>query len=453
MSDLTGYGSHAALHFDGNEEKYDIWECRFLSYMRTKKLKNAIIPDGPAVSADEKEDAFAELVNHIDERSLSLIMRDAKDDGRKALKILRNHYAGCGKPRVLSMFRKLTSLQMEENEDLTGYLIRAENMVTALKQAGEKFSDNLLIAAVLKGLPTMYEPFDVYINQTTRDKKINFLDFKMMIQNYEENNKSKDAVKSNTPVMKVQHRVRTGEPNEEHNGKWSSGRIIKCFNCGGEGHKANECPSPSNKENKSLGCKFCDSKKHSYRSRKNHIADESSDDDDCGKNAHAKVIHLNGDEKEDKSSDGEAHTFCFGVKETKKERRSNEKNGDNNLLVDSGATSHIVNDINLFETLEPCNNSKQHSLELADGTRVTGTVKGRGTATVMIRDDHGRVHKSTLSNTLYCPSFPLSIFSVNAATKRQKETTITLRADSGSLFASGTSFPIQNRNGLYFLQN
>ena len=96
MSNLTGYGSHAALHFDGNEEKYDIWECRFLSYMRTKKLKNAIIPDGPAVSADEKEDAFAELVNHIDERSLSLIMRDAKDDGRKALKILRNHYAGCG---------------------------------------------------------------------------------------------------------------------------------------------------------------------------------------------------------------------------------------------------------------------------------------------------------------------------------------------------------------------
>ena len=198
----TGYGAHAALHFDGNEEKYELWECRFLSYMRIKKLKKAISPDGPAVSTEEKEDAFAELVQHIDERSLALIMRDAKDDGRKALKILRNHYAGYGKPRVLSMFRKLTSLQMEEDEDLTGYLIRAENMVTALKQAGEKFSDNLLIAAVLKGLPAQYEPFDVYINQTTRDKKINFLDFKMMIRNFEENNKSKGDIKSNITVMK-----------------------------------------------------------------------------------------------------------------------------------------------------------------------------------------------------------------------------------------------------------
>ena len=183
----TGYGSHATqnnLHFDGNEDKYDIWECKFLSYMRLKKLKKVIVPDGPAATAEQREDAFAELVQFLDERSLCLVMREAADDGRKALKILRNHYAGYGKPRVLSMFRKLTSLQMEENEDLTGYLIRAENMVTALKQAGEKFSDNLLIAAVLKGLPTNYEPFDVYINQATREKKISFLDFKMMIRNF-----------------------------------------------------------------------------------------------------------------------------------------------------------------------------------------------------------------------------------------------------------------------------
>ena len=167
MANSIGYGTQTArnnLFFDGNEEKYGIWECKFLAHMRIKKLKKVIIPDGPAATADQREDAFAELVQFLDERSLSLVMRDAVDDGRKALKILRNHYAGHGKPRILSMFRKLTSLKMEEDDDLTGYLLRAENMVTALKQAGEKFSDNLLIAAVLKGLPESYEPFDVYVN-------------------------------------------------------------------------------------------------------------------------------------------------------------------------------------------------------------------------------------------------------------------------------------------------
>ena len=31
------------------------------------------------------------------------MMRDAKDDGRKAIEILREHYVGKGKPRVIVM--------------------------------------------------------------------------------------------------------------------------------------------------------------------------------------------------------------------------------------------------------------------------------------------------------------------------------------------------------------
>ena len=462
---LTGYGAHAALHFDGNEEKYELWECRFLSYMRIKKLKKAISPDGPAVSTEEKEDAFAELVQHIDERSLALIMRDAKDDGRKALKILRNHYAGYGKPRVLSMFRKLTSLQMEEDEDLTGYLIRAENMVTALKQAGEKFSDNLLIAAVLKGLPAQYEPFDVYINQTTRDKKINFLDFKMMIRNFEENNKSKGDIKSNITVMKVQHGAQNRESQDESNEKRvnrgderQSRPNIKCYNCGGEGHKANECPSPPKASKKSVWCNLCESSKHSYSSCKNRITDESSDEEDCRKKSHAKTIFHQANDQEDKAADGKFHSFAFSVKETEKEKKkkdmgsiTNRKIGYSDLLVDSGSTVHIINDKSRFDRFEPDSQSEEHSLDLADGTKITGTVRGIGTATVMIRDEHGRNCRSTLSNVLYCPTFPYNIFSVNAATKRCKGTRVTFGADSGTLYASGTSFPIQNRNGLYFL--
>ena len=269
----TGYGSHATqgnLHFDGNEDKYDMWECKFLSYMRLKKLKKVIVPDGPAATAEQKEDAFAELVQFLDERSLCLVMRDAADDGRKALEILCNHYARYGKPCMLSVFRKLTSLKKEENEDLTGYLLRAENLVTGLKQAGEKFSDNLLIAAVLKGLPEVYEPFDVYVNQTTKDKKISFMDFKTMIRNFEENSNARDNVTTKMAVMKVRHhenpRGQTRERREDNDYRYSSRQSLKCYNCGGEGHKANECPSKSLR--KKIGCHFCESNKHLYSSCK-----------------------------------------------------------------------------------------------------------------------------------------------------------------------------------------
>ena len=43
------------------------------------------------------------------------------------------------------------------------------------------YGDNLLIAAVLNGLPEVYEPSDVYVNKITRDKKISFMDARITI--------------------------------------------------------------------------------------------------------------------------------------------------------------------------------------------------------------------------------------------------------------------------------
>lgn len=41
-------------------------------------------------------------------------MRDAADNGRKALKILQDHYASNGKPRIIALYTELTSLKMSE---------------------------------------------------------------------------------------------------------------------------------------------------------------------------------------------------------------------------------------------------------------------------------------------------------------------------------------------------
>ena len=329
MGESTGYGSQTRnnLIFDGNEEKYDMWECKFLAHMRIKKLKKVISPDGPRTTADEQEDAFAELIQCLDERSIALVMRDATDHGRKALTILRNHYAGHGKPRVLSMFRNLSTIEKEENEDLTGYLLRAENVVTSLKQAGEKFSDNLLIAAVLQGLPSSYEPFDVYVNQTVRDKKLTFLEFKTMIRNFEENTKARGDVTEKMSVMKVRHHDHTDEhgmkkrqndysdKRQTHHNNYREEKQVRgkmtCYTCGGEGHKFADCPTPSQKPLREVSetwCHFCESSKHSYRSCKNKdIGVSDADDDERKKKTYAKAVIHQEDENKGVNGNGEVH--------------------------------------------------------------------------------------------------------------------------------------------------
>ena len=148
--------------FDGNEANFERWEVKLLAYLSIRKLKKTALTVGTgAADAAKNEEVCSEIVQLLDDRSLSLIMRDAKDDGRKALKILREHYASKSKPRIIALYSRLWSLRKEQGETLTDYIIKSEAAANALKDAGEEFKDLMLISVVMKGLPSYFEPFIV----------------------------------------------------------------------------------------------------------------------------------------------------------------------------------------------------------------------------------------------------------------------------------------------------
>ena len=127
---------------------------------------------------------FTKLIQYLDNKSLSLVTRDAQDNGRKALTILKEHYLSKGKPKVISLYTEQTSLRRLESESITDYIIRTENISNALKEAGEVKCYGLLIAMVLKGLPPNFKPSTTVITQ--KKKILTFSEFKVCLRSYEE---------------------------------------------------------------------------------------------------------------------------------------------------------------------------------------------------------------------------------------------------------------------------
>ena len=157
--------------------------------MAIKDLKKTILSSTYEADACKNEKAYAKLVLLLDETSLAIIMNDAKDKGRDALSLLTDHNRGSVKLRIQTMYTNLCNRKYPYGEDLTEYISVAERLASNLKAARETISDIILIAMVMKGLPSTFDSFIVFVTQST--KVYTFTEFKSTIRNFSLNVKSR----------------------------------------------------------------------------------------------------------------------------------------------------------------------------------------------------------------------------------------------------------------------
>ena len=68
--------------FDSDESKYELWEVKCLGYLRIQHLHQIILSPIDQNFVEKNATAFSKLIQYLDDKSLSSVIRDTRDNGR-----------------------------------------------------------------------------------------------------------------------------------------------------------------------------------------------------------------------------------------------------------------------------------------------------------------------------------------------------------------------------------
>ena len=194
---------------------------------------------------------------------------------------------------------------------------------------------------------------------------------------------------------------------------------MQCLNCGKSNHKSKDCRVTTR-----LTCNFCKKQGHIEKmcfSKKRQQSHQRQN------TANASLSH----EQE----------YSFTTTHNCPVTRNN------TFLVDCGASSHMINDESLFVFFDSTFKPADHSIELADGRPRNDLAKGKGDATITMFDSQGVSYSITLKGALYTPEFPISVFSVRAAT--EAGASLKFSRTSTLLTHKGTNFNITQKGNIF----
>ena len=121
------------------------------------------------------------------------------------------------------------------------------------------------------------------------------------------------------------------------------------------------------------------------------------------------------------------------------------------ILIDTGATANIICNEQYFTNFDSDFKLTNNYLELADGSKHSNLILGKGTASIPITDRKGKLRHITLNNALFIPSFCRNIMSLSSAVRDGASFDLNTRGKEHMKSSEGHIFQIDTRNNLYIL--
>lgn len=258
----------------------------------------------------------------------------------------------------------------QKGTDIATHVSKLENLAYRLKTLNTDIDDTMLMSKILATLPEKFKYFACAWDSTAQDQKtLTNLTSRLLS---EENRLVATDSKQDAVAFKSTEKKCYKCNNGGHLAKAckiNKGNIqeIHCFKCNGQGHMAKFCKKEDNSGG-AIKCRIC--KKNNHSEKDCYFRKSKTDDNTAAKN---KVSFLATDCK------------------------------TNEWILDSGSSSHMTNNKNLFKDMQKTTSE----IKTAKNSEVM-TAKGIGT----IETD-----KCILNNVLYVTDLSKNLLSVNTITK------------------------------------
>ncbi|KAK2456950.1 putative mitochondrial protein [Trifolium repens] len=392
------------------KSNYDNWSLRMVALLGAHDVweiveKGFVDPENEGTTSQTQKDSLRDSRKR-DKKALCLIYQGIDEDtfemvsgaktAKEAWEKLRTSYKGADqvkKVRLQTLRGEFEALRMKEGELISDYFSRVLTVTNNIKRNGEKYDDVRIMEKILRSVDPKFEHIVTVIEETKDLEDMTMEQLLGSLQAYEEKKKKKENIEEQVLKTRVdspreEHgrsnqrrggdrergrghgygRGRGWRPNDDNNqrGEISSrgrGRgapkprydksRVKCYNCEKFGHYASECRASSNRRVK----------------KKANYVEEISQEDGTLLLAH----------------------------------KDNERGGDNQWYLDSGASNHMCGRRSMFVELDESVNG---NVAFRDESKVA--VKGKGNVLIRLKNgDH-----QFISNVYYVPNLKSNILSL-----------------------------------------